>query len=414
VTASPYLWIACEGSFAAALAKDKSVCRSLVNALLTQLHQAAEAAEADPPPTVLAWHTTVMLAQACLAGPLVAELQLQLGSTSGMAALSSTAQLMLCLPPGLDGGSSGGSSNYTAQAHLALATLLNLACNAQFEQRRASQQQGEQTVRLLLRVMPTLGPALQLAAEAAAVAHLEKLCCAWSGVLQSLVDVGGQLRTAAGAAQPTPLPAAAAAPATAVPSGSFCTAAAALMQSLPLLRQAEQRLLQERRPGGAARPVPTLEGQEAGQLAHWVILFGVHAADHDVAATGGDQHAGAAVLPAAWELASCACKLALQMMTEPCSPGQVVWPDALLRVSGRTMLAAARLHPPARLTALQSPLQRDRCAAQLAVGVHLMHGTLYVTCPIGWQPGSPSPSSNTSAGQCQRWLWRNCMQLRPC
>lgn len=87
-----------QSGFPAALTKDKRLCRSLVNVLLSRVHLAAAAAQAESAPHGDSWRGAATAAQAAVIEALRPALQHQLDGASGMAILESAAQLMLRAP----------------------------------------------------------------------------------------------------------------------------------------------------------------------------------------------------------------------------------------------------------------------------------------------------------------------------
>lgn len=328
--------------FPAKLAKDKRLCNSMAEVLLSRLHQAAEAVVGGPQPDGFDWRGTAMLARAILSEPLGPARQ-QLLEGSSMAVMGSTAQLILQAPPDL------GSPNYgtkdLANGHMALARLLQAACLAQLPRQSAGEQlaeqpiqQHERTVQLLLPMLPKFGPALQLAMRAATpdATLLSELCTVWSNLLQSFAGaaMSAEQRAAVAAQE------AAARPATLVPAPSFCSAATAMLQLLPLLQQADQ-LLRQAYVQRVENPMSEARCAAADWLARICCNIAADAAERDLAAAGGGQQAAAATASPAWELASCASKLALWAMDGSPRADLVTWPVLLLRVSARTLEAVA-------------------------------------------------------------------------
>lgn len=149
-----------------------------------------------------------------------------------------------------------------------------------------------------------------------------------------------------------------------MPLSSFCSAATAMLQHLPLLQQAEQLLqlgfapTQQSAAPSASHALRTA----AGQLGSLVCDFACVAAAADVAVAGDDDPAVAAVAPAAWQLASCACKLALLATHAPHSAGQATWPTRLLTVAASTLAGTVGGQwPPLPVTTLPRSLPNNRC-----------------------------------------------------
>ena len=147
-----------QSGFPAALTKGKRLCRSLVDVLLSRVHLAAAAAQAESPPHGDSWRGAATAAQAAVSEAPRPTLQHQLDGASGMAILESAAQLMLRAPPNL--GSPDLSAYDLTIWHVALARLLNAASIAQLIQQQPSTQHSEQAVQLLLQLPAKFSPVL--------------------------------------------------------------------------------------------------------------------------------------------------------------------------------------------------------------------------------------------------------------
>lgn len=369
-----------QSGFPAALTKDKRLCRSLVDVLLSRVHLAAAAAQPESPPHGDSWRGAATAAQAAVSEALRPALQQQLDSASGMAILESAAQLMLRVPPNL--GRPDLSAIERISWHVALAQLLNAACIAQLIQQQPSTQHSEQAVQLLLQLPAKFSPVLQLAIQAAAPRLLAELCIAWSNLVECLALRCGAIRDAGRPAFPSGASAAALAAMAAAAgrqSSGWCAATTALVRLMPQLDEAEQ-LLEQAQANGIALPAatrimgPGLRGDLTSDLLEIAsVTFGAVAAQVEMAAAAGSSRLLAAALPAAWELSTCACQHASWAAAS--SKNRSILPFLLLNLSSDVLEAAVAAQrfvpPPSGAAASDTAQQHTRCG--FAVRWHKLH-----------------------------------------
>lgn len=169
--------------FSSVLAKDRRLCDSLVEVLLSQLHQAAQA---EHTPAGVDWRSAVKLFQAALVPEVRPALQQQLEGSSGEVVLVSVAQLVLHAPLNVGSYAYDLTNRHEALDERAMAAMLATVCSAKL---RTGEAISKQAVQLLVQLPPKLGPVLRLAVEAAAMdaQPLEELCNAWVGILNALL-----------------------------------------------------------------------------------------------------------------------------------------------------------------------------------------------------------------------------------